>query len=82
MIHMQCVFHNVLQDDSEFVFEPSFGEIKPLETKKVKVIFRPTKCQSLRSIFEVRVEDGNDRSVVKGILSHYHAQHTAFKPKI
>ena len=50
----------ILQAFSEFTFEPSGGELKPLESKKVKVIFQPVSAKSVRRVIEVMVEDGTD----------------------
>ena len=43
----------ILQAFSEFTFEPSWGELKPLETKKVKVTFQPVSAKSVRRVIEV-----------------------------
>ena len=45
---------------SEFVFEPSGGELKPLESKKVGVIFQPRTARSVKRVIEITVEDGKD----------------------
>ena len=50
----------MLQAFSEFTFEPSGGELKPLESKKVKVTFQPVSAKSVRRVIEVMVEDGAD----------------------
>ena len=47
-------------DDSQFAFNPSRGVLKPLETKEIVVSFKPTHCQSLDTVFQVSVKDGND----------------------
>ncbi|XP_041367117.1 deleted in lung and esophageal cancer protein 1-like [Gigantopelta aegis] len=44
---------------SEFVFTPSCGELKPLETKVVCVSFTPKNPKTVKRIFEVGVENGN-----------------------
>lgn len=49
----------VPQAVSEFTFTPSGGELKPLEQKKVSIEFKPTFVQTLKSILEVQVEEGN-----------------------
>ncbi|WAQ94651.1 DLEC1-like protein [Mya arenaria] len=45
---------------SEFTFEPDGGELKPLESRKVKVTFNPHLARSVRRIVEVIVEDGSN----------------------
>ena len=40
----------ILQAFSEFTFEPSGGELKPLESKKVKVTFQPVSAKSVRRV--------------------------------
>nr|XP_022304299.1 deleted in lung and esophageal cancer protein 1-like isoform X2 [Crassostrea virginica] len=45
--------------ESDFIFTPSGGELKPLEQKKVSIEFKPTAEQTLKAILEVQVEDGN-----------------------
>lgn len=45
---------------SEFVFTPSVGEIEPLASKKIKIQFTPTAIKSVKRVFEVTVEDGNE----------------------
>ena len=47
------------QAESDFIFTPSGGELKPLEQKKVSIEFKPTAEQTLKAILEVQVEDGN-----------------------
>ena len=46
-----CILFNV-QTFSEFTFEPSGGELKPLESKKVKVTFQPVSAKSVRRVIE------------------------------
>ena len=41
-----------MQAFSEFTFEPSGGELRPLETKKVKVTFQPVSAKSVRRVIE------------------------------
>uniref|UniRef100_A0A8W8MX88 Deleted in lung and esophageal cancer protein 1 n=1 Tax=Magallana gigas TaxID=29159 RepID=A0A8W8MX88_MAGGI len=48
---------------SDFTFTPSGGELKPLEQKKVSIEFKPTSVQTLKSILEIQVEDGNKINV-------------------
>ena len=50
----------ILQAFSEFTFEPSGGELKPLESKKVQVTFQPVSAKSVRRVIEVMAEDGTD----------------------
>ena len=50
----------ILQAFSEFTFEPSGEELKPLESKKVMVTFQPVSAKSVRRVIEVMVEDGTD----------------------
>ena len=50
----------ILQAFSEFTFEPSGRELKPLENKKVKVTFQPVSAKTVRRVIEVMVEDGID----------------------
>ena len=42
----------ILQAFSEFTFEPSGGELRPLESKKVKVTFQPVSAKSVRRVIE------------------------------
>ena len=49
--------------ESEFQFYPSEGELRPLETKEIRVRFCPQQCRSLRTLFDVNVIDGNERFV-------------------
>ena len=46
----------VLHAFSEFTFEPSGGELKPLESMKVMVTFQPVSAKSVRhAIEELRI---------------------------
>ena len=40
---------------------PPGGELRPLESVEVKVIFTPQKQRSVRTVFDLIVEDGNER---------------------
>lgn len=45
---------------SELTFEPSEGELKPLEKKLVTVTYHPLSAKTVRRVIEVMVEDGQD----------------------
>ena len=63
MVTFQPVKDNILfilQAFSEFTFESSGGELKPLENKKVMVTFQPVSAKSVRRVIEVMAEDGTD----------------------
>ena len=53
-----CLFYRPLvslhlsHPAGEFTFEPSGGELKPLESKKVKVTFQPVSAKSVRRVIE------------------------------
>ncbi|XP_059496324.1 deleted in lung and esophageal cancer protein 1 isoform X2 [Stegostoma tigrinum] len=47
------------EEVSEFTFEPSSGELLPLAEHSVTVLFRPTKCQTLKTVLELKVENGS-----------------------
>ena len=49
-IYLYSVFF--LQAFSELTFEPSGGELRPLENKKVMVTFLPVSAKSLRRVIE------------------------------
>ena len=46
---------------------PPGGELRPLEHTEVKVIFTPQKERSVRTVFDLVVDDGNERLVVCAI---------------
>ncbi|XP_060555800.1 deleted in lung and esophageal cancer protein 1-like isoform X2 [Ruditapes philippinarum] len=48
---------------SEFTFEPSEGELKPLEIREITVTFHPLTAKSFRRVIEVMVEDGQDSKI-------------------
>ncbi|XP_013414779.1 deleted in lung and esophageal cancer protein 1 [Lingula anatina] len=48
---------------SEFTFKPCSGELKPLETKSVPVTFTPSSCRSVRTVFELKVQEGNECNI-------------------
>ncbi|XP_043546785.1 deleted in lung and esophageal cancer protein 1 isoform X1 [Chiloscyllium plagiosum] len=47
------------EEVSQFAFEPSSGELLPLAEHNVTILFTPTKCQSLKTVLELKVENGN-----------------------
>ncbi|XP_072911149.1 deleted in lung and esophageal cancer protein 1 [Hemitrygon akajei] len=47
------------EEASQFTFEPSSGELPPLSDYNVNILFTPTKCQSLKTVLELKVENGN-----------------------
>ncbi|XP_041040695.1 deleted in lung and esophageal cancer protein 1 isoform X2 [Carcharodon carcharias] len=47
------------EEVSQFTFEPSSGELPPLAECCVTVLFTPTKCQSLKTVLELKVENGS-----------------------
>ncbi len=47
--------------ESDFIFSPNNGELRPLEEFEVFVMYNPRKCCSLRTVFELSVVDGNQR---------------------
>ncbi|XP_038654492.1 deleted in lung and esophageal cancer protein 1 isoform X2 [Scyliorhinus canicula] len=47
------------EEVSQFTFEPSRGELLPLAEYCVTITFTPTKCQSLKTVLELKVENGN-----------------------
>uniref|UniRef100_UPI00398F6025 deleted in lung and esophageal cancer protein 1 isoform X2 n=1 Tax=Pristiophorus japonicus TaxID=55135 RepID=UPI00398F6025 len=47
------------EEASQFTFGPSSGELTPLAEYSVTVLFTPTKCQSLRTVLELIVENGS-----------------------
>ncbi|XP_051872087.1 deleted in lung and esophageal cancer protein 1, partial [Pristis pectinata] len=47
------------EEASQFTFEPSSGELPPLSDYSVNILFTPTKCQSLKTVLELNVENGN-----------------------
>ncbi|XP_053374594.1 deleted in lung and esophageal cancer protein 1-like isoform X2 [Mercenaria mercenaria] len=48
---------------NEFTFEPSEGELKPLESRQITVTFHPLSAKSFRRVVEVMVEDGQDCNI-------------------
>ncbi|CAG2230526.1 unnamed protein product [Mytilus edulis] len=48
---------------SEFTFTPSSGEVQPLAKTKVSIKFTPTAIKSVKRVFEVTVEDGNECNI-------------------
>ncbi|XP_063421465.1 deleted in lung and esophageal cancer protein 1-like isoform X2 [Mytilus trossulus] len=48
---------------SEFTFTPSSGEVQPLGKTKVSIKFTPTAIKSVKRVFEVTVEDGNECNI-------------------
>ena len=63
MTHLYTCIHlgvYPFQALSEFVFEPTGGELRPLESKKVRVTFHPLTSRSVRRVIEITVEDGKD----------------------
>lgn len=48
---------------SEFTFTPSSGEIQPLGQTRVSIKFTPTSVKSIKRVFEVSVEDGNECNI-------------------
>lgn len=48
----------IMKTLGEFVFEPSSGDLKPLESVKVLVTFHPMAVKTLRRVIEVLVQDG------------------------
>ncbi|XP_069771028.1 deleted in lung and esophageal cancer protein 1 isoform X2 [Narcine bancroftii] len=47
------------EEASQFTFEPSVGVLAPLSDYSLNVLFMPTKCQSLKTVLELNVENGN-----------------------
>ncbi|XP_078286073.1 deleted in lung and esophageal cancer protein 1 isoform X7 [Rhinoraja longicauda] len=47
------------EEVSQFTFEPPSGDLPPLSEYTVNVLFTPTKCQSLKTVLELNVENGN-----------------------
>ncbi|XP_055506112.1 deleted in lung and esophageal cancer protein 1 [Leucoraja erinacea] len=47
------------EEVSQFTFEPSSGDLPPLSEYTVNVLFTPTKCQSLKTVLELNVENGD-----------------------
>ncbi|XP_048474162.1 deleted in lung and esophageal cancer protein 1 [Rhincodon typus] len=47
------------EEVSQFTFEPSSGVLLPLAEHSVTVLFRPTKCQTLKTVLELKVENGS-----------------------
>ncbi|XP_078087239.1 deleted in lung and esophageal cancer protein 1 [Mustelus asterias] len=47
------------EEVSQFTFDPSSGELPPLAEEHVTVVFTPTKCQSLKTVLELKVENGS-----------------------
>ena len=56
-------FSALFQDCSEFIFMPPGGELRPLESTEVKVMFTPQAERSVRTVFDLIVDDGNERCV-------------------
>ena len=54
------ISYMLLQAISEFTFTPQNGEIQPLSKTTVAVKFTPTSIKSIKRVFEVSVEDGNE----------------------
>ncbi|XP_074658571.1 deleted in lung and esophageal cancer protein 1-like isoform X2 [Tubulanus polymorphus] len=46
--------------ESEFKFDPSAGELRPLEEKMIEVRFQPTSVKTVNTVFELSVDDGNE----------------------
>ncbi|KAL5006767.1 hypothetical protein ScPMuIL_015573 [Solemya velum] len=44
----------------EFTFVPSTGALKPLESRRVLISFKPSEARSVRQVFEVHVENGKE----------------------
>ncbi|XP_067871820.1 deleted in lung and esophageal cancer protein 1 isoform X2 [Heterodontus francisci] len=47
------------EEVSQFTFEPSSGELLPLAEHYVTIVFTPIKCQSLKTVLELKVENGS-----------------------
>ncbi|XP_077978029.1 deleted in lung and esophageal cancer protein 1-like [Glandiceps talaboti] len=45
---------------SDFVFTPCGGELPPLGSVTISVLFQPTMCKRYETVFEIGVEDGVD----------------------
>ncbi|XP_070564757.1 deleted in lung and esophageal cancer protein 1-like [Ptychodera flava] len=43
---------------SDFVFTPSGGELAPLGSVTIQLLFQPSECKRYKTVFEVLVEDG------------------------
>uniref|UniRef100_H3B754 DLEC1 cilia and flagella associated protein n=1 Tax=Latimeria chalumnae TaxID=7897 RepID=H3B754_LATCH len=46
------------EEDSQFVINPSHGVLPPLGTCSVSVMFKPSQCQSLQTVLELEVKNG------------------------
>lgn len=53
--------------ESEFVFTPQKGEMKPLETKQITIQFYPQGCREVRTYFELLVGDGGESRFVSRV---------------
>ncbi|XP_067824418.1 deleted in lung and esophageal cancer protein 1 isoform X2 [Heptranchias perlo] len=47
------------EEASQFAFEPSSGELLPLAECSVTILFTPSKCQSLKTVLELNVDNGS-----------------------
>ncbi|XP_072364174.1 deleted in lung and esophageal cancer protein 1 isoform X2 [Scyliorhinus torazame] len=47
------------EEVSQFTFDPCSGELLPLAEDCVTIMFTPTKCQSLKTVLELKVENGS-----------------------
>ncbi|KAK2147788.1 hypothetical protein LSH36_535g01010 [Paralvinella palmiformis] len=50
--------------ESEFSFSPECGELRPLETMAVTVTYKPKTCKTVRTVFEVQVEDTSESAIL------------------
>ena len=49
-----------IQTSTEFTYEPSEGELKPLETKEICVTFHPQSLKSVKRVIEIIVDEGQN----------------------
>ncbi|KAK6165505.1 hypothetical protein SNE40_022422 [Patella caerulea] len=50
-------------ESNEVMFNPSSGELKPLERRTISIKFTPSKVATVHRVFEVSAEDGNKCSI-------------------